>query len=32
VVKVNGDFVELKNREYGRIVVRIDAIDAIATM
>jgi len=30
VVKVNGDFVELRNREFGRIVVRIDAIEAIA--
>ena len=30
VVKVNGDTVELRNREFGRIVVRIDAIDAAA--
>ena len=30
VVKVSGDTVELRSREYSRIVVRIDAIDAIA--
>ena len=30
VTKVAGDTVELRNREYSRIVVRIDAIDAIA--
>jgi hypothetical protein len=30
VVKVAGDTVELRNREYSRIVVRIDAIDAVA--
>lgn len=30
VVKIAGDLVELKNREYSRIVVRIDAIDAAA--
>jgi hypothetical protein len=30
VTKVTADMVELRNREYGRIVVRIDAIDAIA--
>ena len=31
VVKVGSETVELRNREYGRIVVRIDAIDAVAT-
>jgi len=30
VVKVNNDSVELKSREYGRIVVRMDSIDAAA--
>lgn len=30
VTRINGDMVELRNREYGRIVVRIDAIDAAA--
>ncbi len=30
VVKVAGDTVELRNREYSRIVVRVDAIDAVA--
>jgi len=30
VVKITGDVVELKNREFSRIVVRIDAIDAAA--
>lgn len=30
VVKLAADTVELRNREFGRIVVRIDAIDAIA--
>jgi hypothetical protein len=30
VVKLAADTVELRNREYGRIVVRIDAIEAIA--
>ena len=30
VVKVAGDTVELRSREYSRIVVRIDAIDAAA--
>jgi hypothetical protein len=30
VVKVSEDIVELRSREYSRIVVRIDAIDAIA--
>jgi hypothetical protein len=30
VVKVAGDVVELRSREYSRIVVRIDAIDAAA--
>jgi hypothetical protein len=28
VVKISGDVVELKNREYSRIMVRLDAIDA----
>jgi hypothetical protein len=30
VVKISGDVVELRNREFGRIVVRIDAIEAAA--
>ena len=30
VAKVAADTVELRNREYSRIVVRIDAIDAVA--
>jgi len=30
VVKVAADTVELRNREYSRIIVRIDAIDAVA--
>jgi len=30
VTKVSGDMVELRNREYGRIIVRLDAIDAVA--
>ena len=30
VMKVTGDFVELRNREFNRILVRIDAIDAAA--
>lgn len=30
VVKITGDFVEMKSREYSRIVVRLDAIDAAA--
>lgn len=30
VVKMGGDTVELRSREYNRIVVRIDAIDAAA--
>ena len=32
VVKVTGETVELRNREYSRIVVKLDAIDAIAMM
>jgi hypothetical protein len=28
VVKISGDIVELKNREYSRIAIRLDAIDA----
>ena len=30
VVRIAGDFVELKSREFSRIVVRIDSIDAAA--
>ena len=30
VVKMTGDMVELRSREYSRIVVRMDAIDAVA--
>jgi hypothetical protein len=30
VVKMNGDTVELRSREYSRIVLRIDAIDGVA--
>jgi len=30
VVKIAGETVELKSREYTRIVVRVDAIDAVA--
>jgi hypothetical protein len=30
VLKLTADTVELRNREYGRIIVRIDAIDAVA--
>ncbi len=30
VVKAGGDMVELRNREFSRIVVRMDAIDAAA--
>ena len=30
VVKIDGDVVELRSREYSRIVVRMDAIDAAA--
>jgi hypothetical protein len=30
VVKVTGETVELRNRQYSRIVVRVDAIDAVA--
>jgi hypothetical protein len=30
VVKLNSETAELRNREYSRIVVRIDAIDAAA--
>src|SRR5215813_1161672 len=30
VVKIAGETVELRNREYGRIVVRIESIDAAA--
>ena len=32
VTKIAGDTVELRNREYNRIVVKIDAIDAAAMM
>ena len=30
VVRITGDLVEMRNREFGRIVVRLDAIDAAA--
>jgi hypothetical protein len=30
VVKIEADHVEMKSREYGRIVVRLDSIDAAA--
>ena len=30
VTKISGDVVEMRNREFGRIVVRIDAIEAAA--
>ena len=30
VVKIAGDVVELRSREYSRIIVRMDAIDAVA--
>jgi hypothetical protein len=30
VMKISGDLVELRNREFSRIVVRIEAIDAAA--
>ena len=30
VVKVGADTVELRNREYSRIIVRIESIDAVA--
>jgi hypothetical protein len=30
VIKIEAESVELRSREYGRIVVRIDSIDAIA--
>ena len=30
VVKIAGDVVELRSREYSRIAVKIDAIDAVA--
>lgn len=30
VVKIDAETVELRSREYGRIVVRIDSIDAAA--
>jgi hypothetical protein len=30
VVKISGDVVELRSREYSRIVVRIDSVDAAA--
>lgn len=30
VVKITGDVVELRNREYSRLVVRMDSIDAVA--
>ena len=30
VVRIAGDSVELRSREYSRIVVRLDSIDAVA--
>jgi hypothetical protein len=30
VVKMAGDVIELRSREYSRIIVRMDAIDAVA--
>jgi hypothetical protein len=30
VTKIDGDFLELRSREYSRIVVRVDSIDAAA--
>ena len=30
VTKVEGDWVELRNREYGRILVRMESIDGLA--
>jgi hypothetical protein len=30
VVKINSDTVEMRSREYSRIVVRIESIDAVA--
>ncbi len=30
VLKVDAEAVELRSREYGRIVVRIDSLDAVA--
>jgi hypothetical protein len=30
VVKTAGDFIEMRSREYSRIVVRVDSIDAVA--
>jgi hypothetical protein len=30
VVKVGDGFVEVKNREYGRIIIRLDRVDAVA--
>ena len=30
VVKLNGDSVELRSREYSRIIVKLDAIEAVA--
>ena len=30
VVKISGDVVELRSREYSRITVKIDSIDAVA--
>jgi hypothetical protein len=32
VTKIGDDAVEIRNREYGRIVVRLDSIDAVAMM
>ena len=30
VVRINEDTVEIKNREFGRIIIRLDRIDAVA--
>ena len=30
VVRVGSDFVEIRNQTYGRIIIRLDAIDAVA--
>ena len=30
VVKINGDTVEVRNQTYGRIIIRLESIDAVA--
>lgn len=30
VTKINADSVELRNQQYGRIIIRLDSIDAVA--